>query len=77
MPLRWSEIKQRIQVHNNCERDCLDKVVAYRTGQSSTKGDFALRLSRGEEAAKWWQLLQRSKQPQNQEEPDNMKGGKK
>ncbi|MFC1911399.1 hypothetical protein ACFLXM_01835 [Chloroflexota bacterium] len=59
------------------KRDCLNNVVAYRTGQPSTKGDFVLRLSRGEEVTRWWQLQQRIRQPQNQERPDNMKGGKK
>jgi hypothetical protein len=36
-----------------------------------------MRLSKDEEAAKWWQLQQRTEQPQNQEKPDHTKGGKK
>jgi hypothetical protein len=57
----------------------LDYVVAYRTGQPSTNGDFALRLSKGEEATKSGQLQKKSiEQPETQENPENMKeGGKK
>ena len=56
----------------------MNNVVAYQTRQPGTKGDFVLRLSRGEEATKWWQLQKNGiKRPQNQEKPDNMKGGKK
>jgi hypothetical protein len=34
----------------------MDHVVAYRTGQPGTNGDFASRLSRGEGAVKMGQL---------------------
>jgi hypothetical protein len=81
MFLGWSneETKQlKKQIEESIqERGCLDYVVAYQTGQPSTKGDFVLSLSKGEEAMKLGDYRSKVKQPQNQEEPDNMKGGKK
>jgi hypothetical protein len=55
----WGGVKTNKAINNIEEPTkggCLAWVVAYRTGQPSTKGEFVPRLSEGEEAMKRGQL---------------------